>query len=79
MTDQKSYGIHLRLRARAFMFYDGTTTLTFVNLDACMATQAVKNVTMEKLRMQSKITTQLHLTQALQSSSFPLALLLKRM
>lgn len=49
MTDQTSYGIHLRLRARAFIYSDGIKTITFVNLDACMGTQAVKNVTMQKL------------------------------
>jgi neutral ceramidase len=49
MTGQITYGLHLRLRARAFIFQDGNTQLTFVNMDLCMGTQAVKTVVIEKL------------------------------
>jgi hypothetical protein len=52
MIQQTTYGIHLRLRARAFIFVDPTTSerVVLVNMDACMTMQSMKTVVVEKLR-----------------------------
>jgi len=43
---QTTHGIHYRLRARAFVIVDKATNVqvTYVNLDLCFATSAIKRV-----------------------------------
>src|SRR5262245_36560833 len=52
MLDQKTTGIHTRLRARAFVVADPRNgkRVAFVSSDLCMVTQAVKQKVLEKLR-----------------------------
>jgi len=48
---QTTAGIHLRLRARAFIFVDRNgTRVAFVNSDTCMVFNGVKQVVMQKLQ-----------------------------
>ncbi|WP_411023088.1 neutral/alkaline non-lysosomal ceramidase N-terminal domain-containing protein, partial [Salmonella sp. s51228] len=49
MLNQIAHGIHLRQYSRAFVISSGTTQLTFISIDACMGTQIVKQLVLEKL------------------------------
>jgi neutral ceramidase len=54
MLNQRTSGLHFRLRARAYMVVPGNNTkntLTFVNMDLCFTTHAVKTVTLERLNV----------------------------
>jgi neutral ceramidase len=52
MMQQMTYGIHIRLRARAFIFVspqDSNQRIVFVNLDLCMTMQSYRTVVLQKL------------------------------
>ena len=50
MPQQYTKGIHIRLRARAFVFGHGDTRVAFVSSDICFITQAVKQTVVERLK-----------------------------
>ena len=47
---QRAAGIHIRQYARAFIIDDGNKRFVFVNLDACMASQALTSEVIKQLR-----------------------------
>jgi neutral ceramidase len=49
MVNQRTHGIHFRLRSRAFAFDDGVKRVVFVNVDACMVMQGVKLTVITRL------------------------------
>jgi len=49
MFDQTTAGIHLRLRARAFIISDGIKRIVFVSVDSCMIFTGVKDKVIELL------------------------------
>ena len=51
MLYQRTHGIHFRLRSRAFVMEEKKTKqmVTYVNLDLCFTTHAVKEVVLERL------------------------------
>lgn len=50
MPEQWTQGIHLRLRARAYVFDDGVRRIAYVSTDVCFTTQAVKQTVVERLK-----------------------------
>lgn len=50
MPNQKTAGIHFRLRARAFIFDDSKTRIVYVSSDTCMIFFAVKDKVVARLR-----------------------------
>jgi len=53
MLNQKTHGLHLRLRSRAFIFVDKKTdhTIVFVNVDICLMLPTLKKMVIDKLKV----------------------------
>ncbi|KAJ3198986.1 hypothetical protein HDU67_003186, partial [Dinochytrium kinnereticum] len=49
MPQQKTQGLHQRLKARAFIFSDGSQKVAIVNVDACMMGDAIKRRVLERV------------------------------
>lgn len=54
MLNQKTNGLHIRLRSRAFIFHHKASnhTAVFVNVDICMIQPTIKNLVIERLKQE---------------------------
>jgi neutral ceramidase len=53
MVGQRTHGIHIRLKARAYIIADrknDTQRFVYVNMDTCMTTQAVKLTVVDRIK-----------------------------